>query len=178
VCYASGQMRLLIITTLYFFTTVLYGQTKDNLVLTQEQNDKWFESFGQLKLDKQLEALNKRLLADTNIFVPTNFELLEKVQLNGRQVGFCKPLMVAGGVQISIENRTRTEEVKQLTSLLTTRTVKKIEVITGDKATALLGSRGVCNGIIITIMGKRTKRKLEKLADDMYPSIKEIRWRH
>jgi hypothetical protein len=135
-------------------------------------------SLGQLGLDKQIDFLNKRLLADTNIFVPTNFELLEKTQLNGRHVGFCKPLVIAGGVQISIENRTRAEDVKQLKSLLTTRTVEKIEVITGDKATALLGSRGVCNGIVITIKGRRTERKLEKLADDMYPAIKEIRWRH
>jgi hypothetical protein len=171
-------MRILLITTFSLLTTVLLGQIKDDLVLTQEQNDNWFGSFEQLGLDKQIEFLNRRILADTNIFVPTNFELLEKVQLNGRQVGFCKPLMVAGEVQISTENRTRTEDVKHLTSLLTTRTVKKIEVVKGNKATALLGSRGACNGIIITIKGRRTKRKLEKLADDMYPAIKEIRWRH
>lgn len=171
-------MRLLLITTFSLLTIVLCGQNKDDLVLTQEQNDKWFETFGQLSLEKQIETLNKRLLADTNIFIPNNFELLEKVQLNGRQVGYCKPLMVAGGVQLSIENRTSPEDIQHLTSLLTTRTVKKIEAIKGNQATALFGSRGTCNGIIITIKGRRTKRKIEKLADDMYPAIKEIRWRH
>jgi hypothetical protein len=171
-------MRVLMLTIFSFLTISLYGQSKDDLILTQEQNDKWFETFEQLTLRNQIEFLNKRLLADTNIFVTTNFERLETVQLNGRQVGFCKPIIVAAGVEISIENRTEPRDVRHLTSLLNTKTVERIEVVKGDQATALLGSRGICKGIIISINGRRTTRKLEKLTDDMYPVIKEIRWRH
>lgn len=171
-------MRILILTIFSLVTISLYGQSKPDLILTQEQNDKWFEAFEQLSLQNQIDFLHKRLLADTNMFVPTNFDRLETVQLKGRQVGFCKPIIVAGGVEISIENRTKPVDVRHLTSLLTAKTVERIEIVKGDQATALFGSRGICKGIIISINGKRTKRKLQKLADDMYPVIKEIRWRH
>ena len=37
-------------------------------------------------------------------------------------------MMLIGGVLISIENRTQTSDIKYLTTLLTAKTVKKIEI--------------------------------------------------
>jgi len=50
---------------LLLLTTNLIAQVDSGLILTQEQNDKWFERFGQLGLKDQIETLNKRILMDT-----------------------------------------------------------------------------------------------------------------
>jgi hypothetical protein len=164
-------MKILILTLFSLLTISLYGQRTDDLILTQEQNDKWFETLEQLTPQNQITFLNNRLLADTNIFVMTNDDRHKTIQLNGRQVGFCKPIIAAGGVLLSIENGTRPGDVRRLTALLTHKTVERIEVLKSDRASALWGSRGICKAIIISINGKRTKRKLEKLAKDIYPTV-------
>ena len=165
---------------LLLLTTNLIAQVDSGLILTQEQNDKWFERFGQLGLKDQIETLNKRILMDTNVFVTNTLDRLVIEKVNRRQVGFCKPMMLIGGVLISIENRTQTSDIKYLTTLLTAETVKKIEIIKEDQASALFGQRGICKGLNVTITSKRTKRKLETLEPKMYsPTVtKEIRWRH
>ncbi|MCD9014453.1 hypothetical protein [Parachryseolinea silvisoli] len=161
-------MKILILTIFALLTVSLYGQSKEDLILTQEQNDRWFEAFDQLTLQNQVEFLNNRLLADTNIFVKATFDRHKTDPLNGRQVGFCKPIIVAGGVRISIENRTKPKDVRRLTSILTPKTVERIDVLKGDDAFALWGSRGICKAIIISVNGRHTKRKLKKLAKDIY----------
>jgi hypothetical protein len=174
------KMRVTVLNLFLLLTINLYGQVDNELILTQEHNDKWFEKIEKLNLKDQLEVINRRLLADTNIFVPNNLDRVEIDKLDGRQVGFCKPLMLFGGVIFSIENRTKTGDIRYLTTLLTTKTVEKVEIVKADQATALFGSRGICKGLIITTNSKKTRRKLKKLDDKMYPPIvvKEIRWRH
>lgn len=173
-------MKFLILTIFSFLTISLYAQNQADLILTQEQNDHWFETLEQLSLQNQIDFLNKRLLTDTNIFIPNRLDRIQGDKLAGRQAGFCKPIIVAGGTAISIGNRTLPNDIIQLTSLLNSSTVKKIEVIKGDEATGLFGSQGVCKGLLITVNKKRTKRKLKKLADKMHPEmvVKEIRWKH
>ena len=173
-------MRVLIFTIYSFLTINLYAQNQADLILTEEQNEKWFETLEQLSLPNQIDFLNKRLLADTNIFVPSNLDRVHVDKPDNRQVGFCKPIIVVGGIAISIENRTKSNYIIQLTSLLTSKTVKKLDIIKDDLATGLYGSRGTCKGLLITLDNKRIKRKLKKLTDKMHPSmvVKEIRWRH
>jgi hypothetical protein len=92
------KMKVLIFTIYSFLTISLYAQNQADLILIQEQNEKWFETLEQLSLPNQIDFLNKRLMADTNIFVPSNLDRVHVDKLDNRQVGFCKPIIVAGGI--------------------------------------------------------------------------------
>jgi hypothetical protein len=165
-------MRAIFFTIFIFVAITLCGQVEGNdLILTQEQNANWFIQLEQIELKNQIELINKRILLDTNVFIPPNrTDRYLTDNLNGRLSGYCKPVIVAGGVPIYIENRTKISDIKRLTDLLNLKTINSIEIISGDKAKAIYGSKGGCKALIVTLRKKSTKRKLEKLEMKMHPS--------
>jgi len=172
-------MRFILFSIFILGTIKLFGQVDGkDLILTQEQNENWFIRLGQIEFKDQVDLIDRRLLLDTNVFIPNRYT---RENFNGRRLaGFCKPIIVAGGIPILIENTTNTDGIERLTKLLNVKTIKSIQIIDGEKATAIYGSRGECKVLIVTIEKKSTKRKLKKLNEKMNPNtvIKEIRWRH
>lgn len=174
-------MRAIILTIFILGTLNLFGQIESTgLILTQEQNEDWFLHLGQSTLKDKIKLINKRILSDTNVFVPNKTDRYIAENLNGRLSGYCKPVIVAGGIPIYIENKAETSDVKRLTELLNSSVIKSIEIISGEKAIAIYGSRGECKVLVVTILKKSTIRKLEKLDEKMNPPkvTREIRWRH
>ncbi len=162
-------------------TIQLFGQIESrDLILTQEQNEDWFLHLEQSDLKDQVVLVNKRILSDTNVFIPNKTDRYIAENLNGRLIGYCKPIIVAGGIPIYIGNGTKTSDIKSLTGLLTIKTIKSIEVIPEERAIEIYGFKGECKELLVTIKRKSTKRKLEKLEKKIHPPIviKNIRWRH
>src|SRR6267154_3576002 len=145
-------MKILVICFLWSIN--LLAQSDPNLILTQGQNEKWFQKLEQLDLQKQIEFINKRILADTNIFIPDNLDRLTIENPDKRVTGFCKPAMLVGGILLYVENRTQSKYLRKLTSLLTVRTVVSIKIMDTNTAQALFGSRVTCEGLQINVKSK------------------------
>ncbi len=174
-------MRALVLSIFILGTISLFGQVvRRDLILTQEQNEDWFLHLEQSELKDQVELINRRILSDTNVFVPSNTDRYIAENVNGRILGYCKPIIVAGGTLFYIGNGTKTSDIKRLTELLTIKTIKSIEVIPKEKAIGIYGSRGECRELLVTIKKNSTKKKLAKLEKKIHPPIviKNIRWRH
>jgi hypothetical protein len=151
--------RLFFLFCLSFLST--FGQT-ESLILSREQNNNWLDSLKVLTLDKQLSAINRRLLADTNIFVKKYYadRIKLKDSLGKRVYGDGKPIIIIGADYIAINNNTKSKNIVELTMLLTKNTIKKISILDGNdpKTIAIYGSSGLSGIILMTL----TKEKYSK----------------
>ena len=171
-------MRLIILNILVLGAIELFGQVDStDLIVTQKQNENWFIHLGQIGFKEQVELINRRVLLDTNVFIPNRYTA---DNLNGRLSGYCKPILVAGGIPFYIKNKTKAGHIARLTELLTVKTIKSIEIVSGEKATAIFGSAGECKVLVVTMRKKSTKRRLARLEKKMQtPTVtRELRWKH
>ena len=155
---------IFMISVLVFSSSI--GQI-NNLILTSEQNNSWFDSLKIQSLDRQLFTIKYRLLADTNIFVkrsyPDRIRVVE--QVSNRVIGEGKPTIIIGGLVMFIDNKTETKKVISLTELLDTTSIKAISILSNnDPATiALFGDPGHNGVIIMTLTKKRYLKKFKRL---------------
>ncbi len=162
------RTRILMVVVLVFLSTFLssYGQTQ-NLILTREQNGKWFDSLKTLSLDQKLLTIKHRLLADTIVFVRQFYNDRIKVdeQVGNRIYGDGKPTLMIGGYPMIIDNKTATNKVVSLTKYLTTEFIKEINILSpNDPATtAIYGSSGLSGIIVMTLTRKKHSKKFRKL---------------
>ncbi len=161
--YIFRHTMIKIISNLFFlfvFSSV-FGQN-DSLILTSQQNNNWLHIIKGLPLDKQLTAINKRLLLNTNIFVREFFPdgIKIKNSVGKRVCGAGKPEIIIGTDLITIDNNTNSSKIVELTKLISENTIKEIKILDGDDqyTLALYGTSGL-NGIIIMTP---TKNKYSK----------------
>ena len=174
-------MRFILSCLIILRTISVYGQADSaELILTKEQNENWFIHLGQSDLKEQVESINKRILIDTNVSVFSGIDRHVAEHLSNKRAGYCKPIIVAGGVPIYIENKTKTIYLERLTELLKPKSIKAIEIMSGDKAMAIFGSRGECNVIVMTVKRKSTAKRIAKLDKEMHPKVvrQGAKWRH
>lgn len=143
---------------LALFSTILssYGQTT-NLIITREQNNKWFDSLKFLKLDQQLLAINERLLADTNIFVRQFYnDRIRFVDSLGKRIyGDGKPMIIISGYLMEIDNKTNNKKIIELTRLLDTINIKTLLALSGnDPAMQTIYGNSAQSGILIMTLRK------------------------
>lgn len=138
-----------------------HGQSQ-NLILTREQNDLWFDSLKTMPFDQQLYTIKERLLSDTNSFIKQYSDGLKAIDSLGRRVFAADRLkLIISGYIIFIQNNTPTEKIVRLTNLLNTVYIKDISFLDphDPKTTALFGASGYYGIIIMTV----TKKKYAKL---------------
>ena len=159
-----GQMRLRTIKLIFGLLT--YGQVNGQLILTEEENKAWIEKIRTEKeLNKQLDLLRNRMLADTNVYI-MNFGdrvILKTDKDKQKADGLCRPLLFVDGQPIYIKNGTSTKVIKQLADSLTTDNIKGLSVADDNQATALYGSSGLCGLIALTPKNKKVKRELLRI---------------
>lgn len=147
---------------LLFLLPPVIGQSQ-NLILTREQNDLWFDSLKTFPLEKQLNVINERLFADTKIFTRQMYPdgLKNNDSLGKRVYGDSRLKLFISGYSIFIENNTPIEKIVRLTNLLNTVYIKDISFLDphDPKTTALFGTSGYYGIIIMTV----TKKKYAKL---------------
>jgi TonB-dependent SusC/RagA subfamily outer membrane receptor len=164
------KMRgLLTIILILSLSTTLTAQSEvDSLVLTKEQNDKWILKLEKEIKVKQLDLIKKRLLLDTNIYIPIYYAdriKFDNEKAKGKRTeGLGRPLLVFNGQYSAyIDNVTKSKSIVKLTELLTHNKIKSISIMKGSQATALYGSRAACGVIILTTMNKRIFKQIKEV---------------
>jgi len=153
------------------------------LILTKEQNDKWFRDLKYSRLDTQLDLIKSRIQSDTNIFIikayPDGLTLDRFSKLDSlrkiRVTGYCKPLYIISFKEDKIkyysDNPIQTASIQYLGNLLNNRNINRIDVLNCKSATelygALYGASCNCNVIAMETKSKKLWKLLEKLN---YPS--------
>jgi hypothetical protein len=156
-----GQMRLRAITLI--FGILAYGHVNGQLILTEEENLAWINKLKEEKgLEEQLSILRTRILSDTNVYVrPIGDRGFLKAGKNeSKQDGLCRPILLVEGYFIQVTNNTDRQTIENLTKELTTKNVKRLEVVDGDKAKALFGQSGWCGVVLMTTTNKKAKKML------------------
>jgi hypothetical protein len=147
-----------------FSTT--FGQSNE-LVLTEAQNNKWFDSLSTLSLEGQLTMIKQRILSDTNVFVRKSYADRIKVaeQVGNRVIGNGKPTILVENVAMWIDNETNTKKIIGLAQLLTIDHIKSIDLLKGGdpKAMALYGSVSLNDIILMKLKKKKDFKKFKKL---------------
>ncbi len=157
-------MRLQVLSIVIGLFT--YGQAHGQLILTEEENKAWIEKIRTEKeLNKQLDLLRNRMLADTNVYVMIfGDRVILKTDKDKQKVdGLCRPLIFVDGQPIYIKNGTSTKAIKKLVNSLTDDNIKGLSVADDNQATALYGSTGLCGLIALKSKNKKVKKELLKI---------------
>ncbi|HEV8506070.1 MAG TPA: hypothetical protein VGQ53_11740 [Chitinophagaceae bacterium] len=120
-----------------------------------------------MPLPDQLSAIRKRLLSDTNIFVkeghPDRIKTIDS--LGARVYGETRPVIMVDGMNISIDNNTKSTKIVELSKLISESTIKGVVILSGNEpeTIALFGSRGIGGVIIMTSTQKKYSKKFRRL---------------
>ncbi|MDN4164453.1 hypothetical protein QWY31_03015 [Cytophagales bacterium LB-30] len=134
--------------------------------MTEEENKTWTAKLRTEKeLNKQLDLLRNRILADTNVYVMIFGDrvFLKTDRDKQKSDGLCRPLLIVDGQPIYINNGTPTKKIKELVNILTIDNIKGLSVADDKQATALYGSTGLCGLIALTPKNKKVKKELLRI---------------
>lgn len=129
--------------------------------MTEEENVTWIIELREEKeLERQLEVIRTRILADTSVYVK---RIGDRVILNTdstKSIGLCRPLLIIEGNYIDISNDTDVKTVENFVKELTTERIKQLKVADEKTAKALFGQNGWCGVILMTTTNRRSKKIL------------------
>lgn len=150
-------------TPILLLSLLLYGQVKGQLILTEEENLSWINKLrDETELSTRLEMIRARLLSDTSVYVRKIGERVgfKRGTNENKKDGLCRPILIVEGSIIDITNDTERQTIENLTKELTTKNVKQLEVVDGERAKALFGQNGWCGVVLITATNKKGKKTL------------------
>jgi|GEM_PF-4365709 len=156
-----GQMRLRTLTLL--LNLLIYGQVNGQVILTEEENLVWINKLRDEKeLPAQLEIIRTRILADTGVYVKNIGDRVtfKTGEYENKKDGLCRPILLVEGYFLQVANDTDRQTIENLTKELTTKNVKQLEVVDGEKAKALFGQNGWCGVVLMTATNKKAKKTL------------------
>jgi hypothetical protein len=159
---------------------------QQNLILTQQQNEKWLDSLKKSTLDNQLTLLRERLLSDTNVYVARHYadRIIISENRGTRVEGDGKPIVVAGYFNdrqkfiadtlifwdskkeyvFIPDNSFPSKKIVSLTKLISTRDIVQVKVNKYSASLAALYGSASVNGIIeLALNDKSYLRKFKKL---------------
>ena len=154
-------MRLLTLALL--FGLLNYGQANGQLILTEEENLAWISKLrNENDLSTRLEIIRTRILADTSVYVKSleDRAVFKTGKNMNKKDGLCRPILIVEGYFLEITNDSDTQTIKDLAKELTTKNVKELEVVEGEKAKVLFGQNGWCGVIMMTATNKKAKKSL------------------
>lgn len=149
----------------------VFAQGIPDLVLTKEQNEKWFDELEKMDLGNQLTSIKERILQDTNVYIkryyPHGITPVNESKPGNRITGCCKPLFIFGNKVdffIKFGNKTLNRTASELATFITEDEVVKIQIIRNASAAALYGQRGSEGGVIIfTIENKESLDRIKEI---------------
>jgi TonB-dependent SusC/RagA subfamily outer membrane receptor len=162
------KMRVLLIIILTLSTNLTAQSQVDSLVLSKDQNDRWIVKLERETKVRQLDLVRKRILSDTNIYVPKYYP--DRIKFDNekakgkRSEGYCRPLLVFNAQYYAyIDNGTKEKSIKQLVEFLTDSRIESILIMKDSQATALYGSRATCGVILLTTKDKKTLKRIKEI---------------
>lgn len=143
-----------------------FGQPAE-LILTEQQNEQWFDRLSKAPLSTQLQLISERLLADTNVFVKKSYPDGIRVQdsLGSRAYGVGSPMLLVENVYLGIDNHTDRKKIIKLAQMLHTDAIEAITLMKGTdpQTTALYGSKGWSGVIVMKLKSKKDVKRFRKL---------------
>jgi hypothetical protein len=165
--FLSMRYLLNLLCIFLYISHPVKGQL-NNLIITEEQNNRWFDSLSSLSLENKLTAISNRILSDTAVFVRNFYN--DRIRVNDqpgdRVYGHSKPVIVINNQQaIVIKNETATAKIHALCHLLTPKYITAILLLIGNKPStlAIYGQQGEGGIILLTVAQKRILKKLKAL---------------
>jgi len=156
-------MRRVIISILVMFLFISDLCAQDTaLILTEQQNEAWLDTFFKRDLGGRLQLLRQRILDDTSVYIQSDFgdRIVLERRKDLRKVSFRKPLLIVDGVVIRYgDNDFRPSEAIQLAQLLTVDHIKTADMLAKDKASSLFGSPVFGGLLVITTKTKQDRRR-------------------
>ena len=158
------------------------GQSKD-IILTQAQNNSWFDTLGTLPENKQFDFIKKRILSDTIIYC-NNIFWTEQLTHSGNdssrkpinygdlaegRIVYCirtSPTLFKDGnfLEFLWTKNTECEEILKFYKLLTTSKIKLIEITKYEETkTRLMGTLPGFGSITFELESNRDFKKFLKL---------------
>jgi hypothetical protein len=162
------RVLLTIILILTVSTTLTAQSGVDSLVLTKEQNDRWILKLEREIKIKQLDLIKKRILLDTNIYIPKYYPdglKFDNEKAKGKKTeGYGRPLLVFNGQYAAyIDNGTKSKSIVKLTEFLSDNKITTISIMNAPQATAVYGSRASCGVILFSTKDKKTFKKIKEI---------------
>lgn len=165
----------LLLIMLIIQTISLFSQSQ-NLILTREENDRWFKDLELSSTSGKLELIKLRMLMDTSVFITKSYpdrlildnfpklDSLSKIRLKG----YCKPLYIISFKQNKVkylhcDNPIQTDQLRLIANLINKSNIIDINILKDDYAKAIYGSNGNCGVIIMTTRDKKLWNNLEKI---------------
>jgi len=144
---------------------------KQRLILTNDQNTKWFDSLKNLSTLQQVHFILERIILDTNIYIKypqpdrirLDYNSFEKFKFEG----CCKPLIVVENVTYygdSEFNPSRsTKDLKKFEKLLNNIIIDEIQVMPTAMAEALYGIEARSGTLLLKVSNKKSNKLIKKL---------------
>jgi TonB-dependent SusC/RagA subfamily outer membrane receptor len=136
----------------------VYGQKTGDLVLTKEQNEKWFDQLEKLDLTNQLSVIKNRALQDSCVYVDnTGYCGMVKIKQSKEKpkhgIKAChKPLLIFDGVPF---------DGKRIADFINEEEINEIKILKGPSAAALYGMRGDAGVILLTFKNKESMSRMK-----------------
>lgn len=144
-------MKILTILTLFFITTISWGQsaqTENNRFLTYDQNETWLTTTKSLDKSGQWNAIKQRFFYKEN----------QNISVDSIQYS---PLIVINGVPLNISNKLTDKDTNEILNVLNEDSINELFIL--DKLTEEWTFCKPFSGVIILTVDKKTDKKLSKL---------------
>lgn len=159
---------------LIFIVTDAYGQ-KENLVLTKEENNRWFEKLkNEQSLIKRVNFINQRLNNDYKVYISVGLPdgisvkdvpVLDSLRKN-RIKGYCKPLYIlkykSKILPFIFVNQIKYDKIEFVIKHLTNQNINNVEIWT-DTRKIIYGGSGNCGIVLLETESKIIFNKFEKM---------------
>lgn len=165
-------MKKLFLFVLILQSTLAFSQNK-TLILTKEQNTKWFEELKTRNLESQLGMIKDRILNDTSIFIrvsnPDGIKSsVPQESVKNKVAGQCRLVYVISYNQKKVfslifNNSFPAQKIVLITNLINTENFTGIETLEGTTATAMCGSNGDCGVIMLKTDKEEVLNKIKSI---------------
>jgi hypothetical protein len=162
--------------TLLILKSICSLSQNEKLILTENENDLWFQSLNPTeKLSEKIDLINHGLINDINVYIEWGFgdgitvERIPKLDSirKIRAKGFCKPLYVVKyknkQIAFRIENPINAELTNSVSELITRNNISDLEVWTDDKRQVLYGTSANCGIVFISTNKRKVYKAFKKL---------------
>ncbi|MFI5451481.1 hypothetical protein ACHMWN_04925 [Pedobacter sp. UC225_61] len=139
------------------------AELKKKLILTETQNNNWLDSLKKLPKEAQFSFIMKRMVLDTNVFIPKYFPDGIKPILStpNKYTGCCKPIVVFAFKKdkknvLVINDVVNIKIISQLHQIKKEISIDELNIYTGSTATAIYVSRAMGGVIILNISDNKS----------------------
>ncbi|PTX43492.1 hypothetical protein C8P64_2020 [Christiangramia gaetbulicola] len=162
--------KYLILFLLIVSATTLFGQGKENYIISFEENSAWINNFKTAEFENRTRLLKQRLVADQEIyFSPAYSHGKTPKQPDFDTISHVRPLYLIktkGEEQVFLPANPDKTLVKKLASILDQENIASLELKEDETTKVIYGVRGSYGIIVIDLKNKDLYTQLKELIQD------------